>query len=305
MSTAPTDTWISPMGGITFVERDETGRIVPVPPTPEQVGEQYERARAEAEALERARLADEENRLKTREQRLRERTARLLEEAAHLTNPDRIRLMGDDNPHAKWVDTRIPQQEGRVRRWRESIETAGKLRLAAWQLPDVQNPIARAALRQFVAQIAPNAIKLNCVITGETRTGKTSSAIAAGHAAIARGLSVMFVTHKSYIEAMMPSSKIDTEEYRDRIWGVDLLIIDDFGAGLPLNQEGRVSEFVNGATFALLGHRIESGRATIYTTNWTKAQIAAMFEDRIVPRMTEDAIAVSLTGAPIKDQIDF
>ena len=283
-------------------------RIVPALPTPEEVAAQYDRAQAEAARIEAERLAEEEDRVKTRKERLEERTRRFMAEAKNLTNPERIKIMEGDNPGASWVDPSVAQADGTLNRWQRSISAADKTALAAWQLDDVEDVNARLTLARFVDQLAGAPIKLNCILVGPTRTGKTSSAMAAGHYAVKRRepISTLFVDHKGYLEAMRPTDSADKrreqEALKRQVRDAQLLIIDDFGAGLDPKME--VSQHVNSNTLALVGQRLETGKATIITTNLTKDQISRMFDARIPPRITEDAVAVRLTK-PIKDQIDF
>jgi len=294
-------------------------RIVPALPTPEEVAAQYDRAQAEAARIEAERLAEEQDRVKTRKERLEERTRRFMAEAKNLTNPERIKIMEGDNPGASWVDPSVAQADGTLNRWHRSIQRADKTALAAWELPDVEDDLARATLARFVDQLVGAPIKLNCILVGPTRTGKTSSAIAAGHYAVKRRepITTLFVDHKGYLEAMRPTDSADKrreqEALKRQVIDAQLLIIDDFGAGLPVPPDPTpsdpaprkdVSPFVNDTTLGLIGKRVETGKATIFTTNLTKDQISRMFDARIPPRITEDAVAVRLTK-PIKDQIDF
>jgi DNA replication protein DnaC len=294
-------------------------RIIPAPPTRDELAAQYDRAQAEAARLEAERLAEEQDRVEGRKARLEERTRRFMAEAAKLTNPERIRIMEGDNPGASWTDPSVAQADGTLNRWQRSIAAADKTALAAWQLDDVEDVNARLTLARFVDQLAGAPIKLNCILVGPTRTGKTSSAMAAGHYAVNRRepISTLFVDHKGYLDAMRPTDSADKrreqEALKRQVRDAQLLIIDDFGAGMPVPPDPTPSDphprkdvtpFVNDATLGLIGKRVETGKATIITTNLTKDQISRMFDARIPPRITEDAVAVRLTK-PIKDQIDF
>lgn len=296
-------------------------RIVPALPTPEEVAAQYDRAQREAARIEAERLAEQEEREQSRQARLEARVKRLVNEAARLTNPERIRIMEGDTPGASWTDPSVAQADGTLRRWESSIAAADKTALAAWQLPDIEDDVCRLTLTRFIDSLAAASgpIYLNAIITGPTRTGKTSSAIAAGHYAVMRDepIATVLVDHKGYLDAMRPTDSADKraqqEALRRKVRDAKLLIIDDFGAGLPVPPPATptdrcprkdVSPFVNDQTLSLIGNRVETGKATIITTNLTKVQVMGMFDARIPPRITEDAIGIRLTK-PIKSQIDF
>jgi DNA replication protein DnaC len=285
-------------------------RIIPAPPTRDELAAQYDRAQAEQARIDAENAAAEAERAITRQQRLEAKARHIVDNARKLTNPERIKIMEGDNPNAKWEDPNEPQRDSARRRWRASWERASKSAVAAWQLNDVQNIEAREMLRAFVDGIVDPSgpLYLNCIRSGPTRTGKTASALAAGHYAVLRDepITAYFVDHREYLKAMYLAKTPEQIATQDlllkQMQGSQLLIIDDFGAGLDPKME--VSQHVNANTLALVGQRLETGKATIITTNLTKPLIQFMFEDRIAPRITEDCVGVKLTK-PIKDQYDF
>jgi DNA replication protein DnaC len=288
-----------------LVEGSE-GQMVPALPTTTQTREQYERALAEAERIEAERIADEKARADARAASLLAKAKHLMENAAILTPKEK--LPGDDHS-ASWQDPREAQNEGIMRAWRESVTAANKAALAAWQLADVQDPFAKRVLGQFIDALdEPFPVKLNVVLVGPTRTGKTSSAIAAGHYAVRRDrpIRTMFVTHRQFLDRMdytnKPERKAEQDAYLRRLNDAKLLIVDDFGAALDPTKA--VTSFVNTHTLALVGSRLEAGKATIITTNLNKEQLLTMFDARIVGRITESAVPVPLRTV-LADQIDF
>lgn len=133
------------------------------------------------------------------------------------------------------------------------------------QLADDQQP---GAMRRFVEQIGPQAAKRTLVIAGRIGSGKSAAAIAAGNAAVERGMLVRFVKHAKYLKMLRPDgSPADMPDWQihNRFRDCDLLILDDLGA--ELDADVPATRFVRDETLSLIGDRIESGKATIVTTN--------------------------------------
>lgn len=208
------------------------------------------------------------------------------------------------------ADKPVPDDDLDVRRtevartaWTDSL-TAGEVTdLAGWRLEDLHPDQNGPALAKFVAALGPTASVRSLVFAGKVGPGKTSAAIAAGWAAIDRGLGVRFVEHSKYLLWLRPESSpgdgpyrgVTGNQLRARMRSCDLLIVDDLGASLDPRQP--VSQHVKDETLTLIGDRIDTpGRATIVTTNLRSEHLAAMFGDQFLSRLSKRGHVLAFNG---------
>lgn len=294
------------------------------PPLPTEEERAAQAARAAEEADRAARQAEEDRRAaKTRLLEM----ARRLEQKGSNIGQDRD-ANGEPHPEA-WNDLSELQAQATRRRWWASIEDAHLTELAGWTLDDMDGEaeLAQRQLRRFLAQLHPTtrngrrgrveALKLNCVVSGNVGAGKTAAALAAGHEAIERGMSVQVVSHTRYLSMLrrggQPQGKT-LEQVLSFYRNPDvcqLLILDDFGAEYDVPGETGdrpvrpVWEEDSKATLALVGDRLNSGLATIYTTNLTAAQVKTMFGARTYSRIGDSAVGVKIIGQDRRKPLEW
>lgn len=210
--------------------------------------------------------------------------------------------------------------------WENSLRAGHATDLAHWRLDTLATDQHPVQLRKYVEHIAAakqggSAAKiLNLVLGGRVGPGKTSAAIAAGHAAAEAGLLTRFVRHADYLTWLTPDgSPPDLHDWQieRRYRDCDLLILDDLGAGLDPGQPA--SEFKRTQTLRLIGDRINSGKATIVTTNEAAevtardAQgvekltggLALMFGAQVISRLSERGHALRFVGPDRRGRLSW
>ena len=281
---------------------DDRPTITPDPPTVEDL-----------------RVADEKRRAEMAEQRTRDeqasadraaravviaadaelRAARLAEMAAqaqveHATN------------NLAWAS--LPEYRRSVvfpKDFEADLEWERLVELGSYTIAGIQHPVARADIEFFVGQGGKH--KKHLIVKGNTGTGKTCAAIAAGHALIRAGHHVRLVSQEKYLEEIMPEGKPrpalsagtnlvpqSQEQFKRRVRRADVLILDDLGKGL---EPGKLaSRFVIEQMTSLIRDRAHMGKTTIFTTNLGARELAAMFDDRFMSSLGQDAVVAELIG---------
>lgn len=214
--------------------------------------------------------------------------ARIAKLAASLPQPP-------DDAEEPWDDP----LELRVRRFREAfrenLAAAGEDDLGGWTLDRLAGDQHPGALRRFVDSIGEQAPVKTLTLAGRIGPGKTSAAIAAGNAAVERGLLVRFVKHQTYLSLLRPQGRPDDlPEWKVRrlFRECDLLILDDLAA-----EQDESREFVRKETLGLLDDRVNAvGRFTILTTNESSAALDAIVGERLVSRLSRRGHVLKFTG---------
>lgn len=181
--------------------------------------------------------------------------------------------------------------------WQNSLKTAHVLELANWTLGDLGPDQHGKMLRRYVENLGPASPLVNMILGGRVGSGKTSAAIAAGNLAVERGLLVRFVQHATYLRWLRPDGapgNMPDWQIRKRFRDVDLVILDDFAAGLDVGEPA--TKFVRDETTSLIGDRIDMGKATIITTNVRAEDLEVMIDDRLVSRLSKRGHALRFTG---------
>lgn len=195
-----------------------------------------------------------------------------------------------------WEDVAAHQRDVAATAWVGDLRAQGQDRLARWTLDDYPGRAGDVA-RVYVEALTAGT-PANMAVTGPVGTGKTSLAIAAGHAAIAAGLRVRFVPHARYLAYLHPGGQppgLTVEAVRARYRArTELLILDDLCA----EMEDGMTTFAAAETTQLLGDRASAGLGTIATTNLTGPQLEAptLLGERAYSRFAGGAAAVTLTG---------
>lgn len=277
----------------------ERPTIVPDEPTEAEVRATQEKRRAELEAIaERERQAVAE-----RERRSVEVAAAAQKRIARLAALAEEQLDTSERTIAeRWTSVdELRRNEVFPRDFRLDLEAEDYARLASWTIANIEDARARAVVQRFVDD--NGSLKTNLILHGGTGAGKTTSAIAAGHAFMrTHGQHVRFISHRHYVASQYPDAinrdGVSAAKFARRIQRVPVLILDDFGAAYPLGEA--VSGHVRQHTTSLLDARVEEGRITIVTTNLSTAQLRVMFDDRIVSRLGTDAVALKMENRDLR-----
>lgn len=218
------------------------------------------------------------------------------------------------------VDAHDARAQTRDLAWRNSVAAAQLVDKAQWTLDRLERDLHPVALRAYVDALAADmrsAAKLNLVLAGTIGPGKTSAALAAGRYAVERGLFTRVVRHKHYVKWLQHPDKapgdLKSWQIEKRYRDVDLLILDDLGAGLDSGAEA--SRHARAETMSLIEDRIDSGKATLITTN-LKAEVrndqgelvggvAFVLEERVLSRLSERGAVLTCTGPDRRERLSW
>lgn len=190
--------------------------------------------------------------------------------------------------------------------WANSLRDANVAELAGITLADLDGNQHGRILRGFIDQIGPGAAVLNLVLGGRVGSGKTTAAIAAGNQAADRGLMVRFIQHATYLRWLRPDgapNNMPDWQIRRRFRDCDVLVLDDFAAGLDLGEPA--TKFVRDETTSLIGDRIDMGKATIITTNVQPEDLEVMIDERLVSRLSKRGRALRFTGEDRRGRLSW
>lgn len=208
-----------------------------------------------------------------------------------------------DTPPASLEEHRRTVRE---RAWLNSLNAGHVGDLAAVTLADLADDQHPKPLGQFVSTIGPDAPVMNLILSGRVGAGKSTAAIAAGTTAVAEGHLTRFVKHTDYLRWLRPDSIPDglyEWQIRRRYRECALLVLDDLGAGLDVGVAA--SRHVREETTALIGDRIDAGRATILTTNIKSPDLGVMIDDRLVSRLSKRGYALTYTGSDRRGRLSW
>lgn len=138
----------------------------------------------------------------------------------------------------------------------------------------------------------------NLLFTGSTGLGKTFLANCVASEVIKHGKSVIYQTAPILLDKMVEykfkfnKTESDIEDY-DKIFDVDLLIIDDLGT--EAMNSAKFSELFN-----ILNTRILRNKKILISTNLTPQEIKREYEERIFSRFVGDFIICRFVGEDIR-----
>lgn len=138
----------------------------------------------------------------------------------------------------------------------------------------------------------------NLLFTGSTGLGKTFLANCIAAEAIKQGKSVIYQTAPILLDKMVDYkfkfNKTDDErEEYDKIFNVDLLIIDDLGT--EATNSAKFSELFN-----ILNTRLLKNKKILISTNLKPQEIKKEYEERIFSRFVGDFIVCRFVGDDIR-----
>lgn len=153
--------------------------------------------------------------------------------------------------------------------------------------PDPQTGVspyeAMQKIKNFCLRYAegfPNNKKPNLLLTGQTGTGKTFLLNCMAGKVLERGYSVLSITASRLIEVLRKAA-FESGNALDRLYEIDLLIIDELGMEPMLNNV--VVEYL----FMVINERCRSGKALLISTNLTPDQLAQRYTERIASRLLD------------------
>lgn len=142
----------------------------------------------------------------------------------------------------------------------------------------------------------------NLIVHGDVGVGKSTLAYAAARSLIAEhrfgwGISTEWVAVRQLLAQIKASFNGGPPIDRNLTSETNLVILDDLGAE-------RVTEWTRDWLAAIIEERYDHGAATIVTTNYTPAQLAARLGhdditigQRLVSRLIDNAVVLELRGA--------
>ncbi len=136
----------------------------------------------------------------------------------------------------------------------------------------------------------------NILLIGKTGTGKTHLSGCIGGELLSRGRTVCYLTAFELFSSMKKEA-FSRESYRgedyERIFGCDLLIIDDLGTEFP-------TAMTNSWLFELVNERIRRRVSTLISTNLDLGGLGETYTERMISRFVEHYTAIKLAGPDIR-----
>jgi hypothetical protein len=190
--------------------------------------------------------------------------------------------------------------------WANSLKVGQVADLAGWTVDQLAPNQYPEAIAGFVGGLGRDGAKRNLVLAGHVGTGKTAAAIAAGNMAADAGHMVRYVRHSTYLKWLRPEgSPRDMEAWQieRRFRDCALLILDDLAGELDTDVMAR--EFVRDKTLNLVGDRIDSGKATIITTNQSAEAITTILGDALISRISKNGARLVVAGEDRRGRLSW
>ena len=132
----------------------------------------------------------------------------------------------------------------------------------------------------------------NLMFLGATGLGKTHLSLAIAGVAIKRGFSVCYGTSQNIcddLRAEMFGRDANLYYTKERVLGVDLLVLDDLGT--EIDNQYNTANLLN-----IINSRILSGRPTIISTNYDLDELLDKYDQRLTSRITGEYVQLTLFG---------
>lgn len=192
-----------------------------------------------------------------------------------------------DAPPRASAEDELRDQRERVQRstWYERIPT----RFAHANLDDLHDELAETLVGWGERVLAGDGE--NLVIVGPVGTGKTYAAVAACRPVHFGGEGVAFWPVVELLDALRPGAHRDDDhdDLYDALLQVPVLILDDLGAERP-------TDWTTERLYALVNRRWLDMRPTVVTSNVPADQIESAIGERLLSRLTHDALVYRLSG---------
>ena len=138
----------------------------------------------------------------------------------------------------------------------------------------------------------------NLLFTGAPGLGKTHLSLAIAEGVVKAGHLVMYVSAPHLMDQLELGKfqKDDAAlEFREVIFGCDLLVIDDLGTEL-------VTRYTQAEVYDLVNHRMNTGKPTIINTNLGLQEIERTYGSRVHSRLAGMYAVVQFSGRDIRLQ---
>ncbi|MGW0763454.1 ATP-binding protein [Streptomyces sp. NPDC002814] len=195
-----------------------------------------------------------------------------------------LRLSGHED-YARYTLDRLDEKHQfpeHLRRYVEQIVAARQQNREQMALPEGERHIVRPNIQHLI-------------LHGTVGSGKTVAAAAAGAYAVSCGVMARFVSHSMYLSWLRPDSApagLTQTQVRERYERCDLLILDD----LCNEMDEYATNHVRTHTSNLITARLNSGKATLFTTNLNFGQVASVLGDRLASRVGGRATVAKMVG---------
>ncbi|MCR4691739.1 MAG: ATP-binding protein [Lachnospiraceae bacterium] len=171
-----------------------------------------------------------------------------------------------------------------------ATENFSNLSMDYYQGEDLTNfQRAYTALREFCTN--PKERYKNFFFYGNIGIGKSFLSCCAAKELLDQGREVLYFSSSRLFHKL--SSENRSEVFRRRLYECDLLILDDLGTEWFNN-------FVFSELFTLINERIAHKKPTIISTNLTLKDVADIYSERILSRITSQYMMCKLTGSDIR-----
>jgi DNA replication protein DnaC len=148
--------------------------------------------------------------------------------------------------------------------------------------------------QRYVRDFGPGS--KNLLFTGATGLGKTHLSLAIAEGVAHKGHLVMYVSAPHLMDELERGKFQKDEaalEFREIIFGCDLLVIDDLGTEM-------VTSYTRSEVYDLVNTRLNTSRPTIINTNLTLQQIEGIYTSRVYSRITGMFAVVEFKGRDIR-----
>lgn len=201
---------------------------------------------------------------------------------------------GGDEDAKKYTAMAISQRARRM--YRGSLFADQNAKYAHFNEFNANTPEKEDLLKRVteIAKRITSDEKFNAVFTGGAGTGKTYSAVCIANHLQARKemppYSVLFVSVPALFDMELQKARGDREFIEKanimekRISAADVVIFDDFGSETSMRKGvTEASEFIQKTWFRIAD--VRNGRVNIFTTNNTLADLAKIYNPKLVSRM--------------------
>ena len=158
-----------------------------------------------------------------------------------------------------------------------------------------QKALCNAYIQNFKSGIRGTGLYIYSETPG---SGKTFLTCCIGNEILKKqDISLKFITMADFIELSFKASKIDEDWDKLRsIREATLLILDDLGAN-------NTKASIDNALFSLVDYRNKNNLPTIYTSNLSREGLKEKFNDRVVSRIFDNTIPLSMPEKSIRDEL--
>lgn len=152
-------------------------------------------------------------------------------------------------------------------------------------------------LRAFAEGFDKNTYR-NHLLIGGTGLGKTHLSTSVAKTVIDRGFDVLYVTATAMLsdfETKRFGNGLPPKHALDRYFDAELLIVDDLGTET-------VNQFTLSCVYEVINERINRRKSTVISTNLSKKDLEARYNERITSRLFGEYIPFQFVGKDVRQQ---